>query len=78
MAEALAIHTPNWLPLEEVCNLLNLSEKTVKNKCRNSEFNYKVEKKNKKCFYFISFNSLPEYYQNIYLYDESDAEPQTA
>ena len=78
MAEALAINTPNWLPLEEVCNLLNLSEKTVKNKCRNSEFNYKVEKKNKKCFYFISFNSLPEYYQNIYLYDESDAEPQTA
>ena len=53
-------------------------EKIEKNKCRNAEFNYKVEKKNKKYYYFINFKSLPEYYQNLYLFDESDYCPNSS
>ena len=73
-----AINIPNWISLNDVCNLFNISEKTVKNKCCNSEFNFKIEKKNNKHLYFINFKSLPKYYQNKYLYGENTYTPTSA
>ena len=32
-----AIITPEWLPIEDVCTLMNRAEKTIKDKCHNAE-----------------------------------------
>ena len=32
------LNIPNWISLDEVCKILSLKEKTVKNKCRNAEY----------------------------------------
>ena len=49
-----------WLSLQETCCLLNLAEKTVKNKCRNGEFIYKVTQCKKKFHYYIKLDSLSQ------------------
>lgn len=41
-----------WLSEEESCKLLNIKVKTLKDKCRNGEFNYKIERIGTKNFYY--------------------------
>lgn len=43
----------NWFSLEDAEELLHLKGKTIKEKCRSGEFNYKVEKEGKKYIYYI-------------------------
>ena len=58
---------PSWITIDETCKLLNLKEKTVKDKCRNAIFAYKVVLHNRRSHYYIKFDSLPVKYQNRYL-----------
>ena len=43
----------NWIPIEEACCLLNLKEKTIKDRCYDGSFVYKIIKKNNKNKYYI-------------------------
>ena len=65
---------PAWISIEEACKLLNLKEKTIKDKCRNTEFVYKVRQVKRKLNYYIKFASLPIKFQNRYLnkYNDKD------
>lgn len=65
------IEKPSWLTLDIVCSVLNLKSKTVKEKCRNGSFVYKVVQKNRKNYYYIKFESLPEKIQKRYLGEET-------
>lgn len=65
------LNIPAWITLEEMCQLLNLKEKTIKDKCRQGEYNYKVVQNNRKAYYYIKFNSLSEKYQNKYLNNQN-------
>ena len=47
------LNNPIWLTLKDTCQLLNLAEKTIKNKCRSGEFIYKVTQVKKKFYYYI-------------------------
>ena len=57
-----------WLSVEEACRLMNLKEKTLKDKCRSGQFIYKVTQYQKKTYYYIKLDSLPENYINKYFY----------
>lgn len=61
------LNIPAWISIEEACKLLNLKEKTVKDKCRNAEFIYKVVQVKRKLNYYIKFTSLPTKIQNRFL-----------
>ena len=50
-----------WVSIDDVSNVLNLSVKTVKEQCRIGKLNHKIFRIGKKSEYWISFNSLPEY-----------------
>ncbi len=52
-----------WVSIDDVSNVLNLSVKTVKEQCRIGKLNHKIFRIGKKSEYWISFNSLPEYAQ---------------
>ena len=62
----------NWFSMNEICQKLNLSIKTIKEKCRNGEFVYRIEKDGRKLNYYIYLdnNELPvnneEKEQNVY------------
>lgn len=62
ISNSVSINT-KWITEDVACNLLKIKLKTLKTKCANAEFTYKIEKSGKKNIYFISFNSLPEYLQ---------------
>ena len=49
-----------WLSEEESCKLLNIKTKTLKDKCRNGELNYRIERNGKKHNYYIHAQSIPE------------------
>lgn len=66
------LNIPAWISIGEACKLLNLKEKTVKDKCRNAEFVYKAIQVKRKLNYYIKFTSLPIKYQNKYLNKSSD------
>ena len=36
---------PAWISIQEACNLLNVKEKTIKNRCYKGDFIYKIEVK---------------------------------
>lgn len=36
---------PTWISVQEACNLLNVKEKTIKNRCYKGDFIYKIEAK---------------------------------
>lgn len=59
---------PVWVSLEEASRVLELKEKTLKEKCWNSEISYKIKKINKKNCYFLRFNTLSKEFQNKFLY----------
>lgn len=49
-----------WLSEELACNVLEITPKTLKARCRNAAYNYMVEKNGNKTFYYIHIDSLPE------------------
>ena len=42
-----------WIPIEKVSELLNVKEKTIKNRCYQGLFIYKIEKDNGKKHFYI-------------------------
>ena len=58
---------PVWIDSDTACKILNICLKTLKTKCLNDEFSYKVVKSGKRTNYFIKFSSLPEKYQKNFL-----------
>lgn len=58
------LNIPAWISVEETCQLLNLSSKTIKEHCRLGKLAFKVEKQGKKLNYFIYSASLPEFAKN--------------
>ena len=69
-------NTPNWISIIDACKILNLREKTLKNRCYNGQLNYKIERKNNRNQYFIRFDSLNQYSKKFVL-GNSDTEIQT-
>jgi len=63
------LETATWIPLENVCGLLNVKEKTIKDRCYKGLLIYKVVRKNKRNHYFIHFDSLPQNAQKRYVGD---------
>ena len=47
-----------WIPIEKVSELLNVKEKTIKNRCYQGQFIYKIEKDNGKKHFYIHNSSL--------------------
>ena len=50
----------SWVDARTACELLNISYKTLKNKCYLNQLNYKIIKNGNKSNYFINKDSLPE------------------
>jgi len=50
---------PAWISIQEACNLLNVKEKTIKNRCYKGDFIYKIEVKDNIKQIFIRYSSLP-------------------
>lgn len=69
------LETATWIPLENVCSLLNVKEKTIKDRCYKGLLVYKIVRKNKRNQYFIHFDSLPQKAQRRYVGD-NDSELQ--
>ena len=67
----MAIEKTSWLTMDNACSVLNLKPKTVKEKCRSGHFVYKVVQKNRKNYYYIKFESLPEKIQKRFLGEET-------
>ena len=49
---------PTWISVQEACNLLNVKEKTIKNRCYKGDFIYKIEAKDNIKQIFIRYSSL--------------------
>ena len=56
----MALETPTWLKIEEVSSLLNIKEKTIKDRCYKGLMAYKIIRKNNKNQYYIHFDSIPQ------------------
>lgn len=56
----MALETPTWLKIEEVSSLLNIKEKTIKDRCYKGLMAYKIVRKNNKNQYYIHFDSIPQ------------------
>ena len=54
------LEAQSWFTIPQVCELLNVTEKTVKNRCYNGKFNYKIEHINGHKKIFIHSSSLPQ------------------
>ncbi len=61
------LNIPVWISLEDACKVMNLSAKTIKDYCKTSKLDFKVEKQSKKLNYSIYFASLPQYAKNRFL-----------
>lgn len=53
------LNIPAWISIEQACTLLNLKEKTIKNRCYNGDFTYKIETKNNSKQIFLRTSTLP-------------------
>ena len=51
-----------WVSEEDACDLLSISIKTLRNRCRNGELNHRVVKESKKLKYYIHSDCLPKIY----------------
>lgn len=58
------LNISEWISVEDASNLLNLSERTIKDYCRSGKLGFKIEKSGNNFKYLIFFNSLPEYAKN--------------
>ena len=56
-----------WINISDVAKILDISEKTVKTRCREGKLSYKISRNG--CFsnYYIHFDSLPKDAQNKFL-----------
>ncbi len=54
------INNSIWLPISEVCNVMGLSKKTIKQHCRQGKYIYKITRKGFRSDYFINYNSLSD------------------
>ena len=50
----------SWVDAETACKLLNISIKTLKNKCYAHQLNYKIIKTGNKSIYYINKDSISE------------------
>lgn len=66
------LNIPAWISIRQACELLNLKEKTIKDKCRKSEFIYKVIQNKRKLNYYVKFSSLPIKFQNKFINKQID------
>ena len=53
------LNNQNWITVEDAANLLYVKPKTLKERCRKGEYNYRVVQENKKFIYMIHKESLP-------------------
>lgn len=54
------LNIPAWISIDKASKILNIKEKTIKNRCYKGEFIYKIEIKNNKKQIFIHNSSLPK------------------
>lgn len=55
-----------WLSQNEACTLLKLKPKTLRQKCRDGSFSFKIQKNNNQTTYCVLLKSLPQKYQDKY------------
>ncbi len=55
----------NWVSINEVSEQLNLSIKTIKEKCRNGEFVYRIERDGRKLNYYIYLDNNKNSTENV-------------
>ena len=54
----MSINSQSWFTLEQVCELLHITPKTVKNRCYKGDFIYKIQLKNNVKQFFIHSSSI--------------------
>lgn len=54
----MSINSQSWFTLEQVCELLHITPKTVKNRCYKGDFIYKIQLKNNVKQFFIHSSSV--------------------
>ena len=54
----MSIKSQTWFTLEQVCELLHITPKTVKNRCYRGDFTYKIQSKNNVKQFFIHSSSI--------------------
>lgn len=52
-----------WLSEEEACELMNISQKWLRNLCYEKKLHYRVSSKNRRNIYKIDSGSIPEFYK---------------
>ena len=55
------LNTPAWISIDKVSQMLNIKEKTIKNRCYKGEFIYRIESKNNTKQIFIHHSSVPKH-----------------
>lgn len=55
------INASRWISEDDACKLLNIRPKTLKDRCRCGQYNYKVVQDGRRFIYHISFSSMPQY-----------------
>lgn len=62
-------NTNIWIDIDKASEMIGLSSQTLKRKCRQGEFVFKIVKKGKVAHYFILLKSMPDFAQDKYLGD---------
>ena len=62
-------NTNIWIDIDKASEMIGLSSQTLKRKCRQGEFVFKIVKKGKRANYFIMLKSMPDFAQDKYLGD---------
>lgn len=62
-------NTNIWIDIDKASEMIGLSSQTLKRKCRQGEFVFKIVKKGKVAHYFILLKSMPDFAQDKYFGD---------
>lgn len=62
-------NTNIWIDIDKASEMIGLSSQTLKRKCRQGEFVFKIVKKGKVAHYFVLLKSMPDFAQDKYLGD---------
>ena len=62
-------NTNIWIDIDKASEMIGLSSQTLKRKCRQGEFVFKIVKKGKVAHYFVLLKSMPEFAQDKYFGD---------
>ena len=69
----MSLMVSDWISINDVCNVLNLKEKTVKEHCRLGKYSYKINRQGSTSEYLININSLPDYaLRKLYNYNNPE------